>query len=80
MIKEHVFLVTPLLRVDSQGIFADFLLWPMYVFYCQVVKIKVILLVKKVKLITRVKCCQWGLPELSLLLVLPLTSSVTLGK
>ena len=64
---------SPLLTVSSQGVFIDFLLWPML--YYKVLKFKV-----KLIIITNVNSCQWNLPELSLTKALPFTSSVTLGK
>lgn len=73
--KEEPCFSSPVIIPLTVGIFVDFLLQPVHAIYCKVWKIKVKLIV-----ITRVRSCQWSLPELSWILVFPLTSSVTLGK
>lgn len=73
--KEEPCFSSPVIMLLTVGIFVDFLLQPVHAIYCKVLKIKV-----KLIIITRVKSCQRSLPELSWILVFPLTSSVTLGK
>lgn len=58
--KEEPCFSSPVITPLIIGIFVDFLLQPVHAIYCKVLKIRVKLIIT-----TRVRSCQWSLPELS---------------